>query len=89
MIISELLGQISRKRNQNLQDGSEHDSSIRTYGNCILQSEHMKTIFFNQNMALQHMETMFYALTRTSPFESHFGLLRSEYHQAPKPCKKK
>ena len=53
--------------------------------NLTLQSEHMETVCFDQNMTLQHMEAMLYASIRASPFESHSGLLRSEHHQIPKP----
>ena len=49
------------------------------------QLERMETVFYNQNMILQHMKAMFNASVRTSPFESHSGLLRLEHHQIPKP----
>ena len=48
--------------------------------NMTHQSERMETMSFNQNVTLQHMEAMFCVSIRASPFESHSGLLRSEYH---------
>ena len=57
---------------------------VNTTQSMILQSEHVEVVLFGQNMILQHMNAMFNASVRTSPFESHSGLLQSEHRQIPK-----